>query len=190
MGERERRGLVVDVNDLEFLVELEFHAVVQFHIVATAVTVELDDRCSGAEDKPNVHGDGGEPAVVAGHDAETLKERLAVVKRGLAFLGVVGYNHVEVVKGNVFLGGGLHDADAPIDIGRITIAEVVRRGDGKVGTGVEGLMTDEHAVTEGFPGEVLRGRETAMMKEPTFGIDDIGFAIENSGELTLGTVPL
>ena len=74
MGERERRGLVVDVNDLEFLVELEFHAVVQFHIVASAVTVELDDRGSGAEDKPNVHGDGGEPAVVARHDAETLKE--------------------------------------------------------------------------------------------------------------------
>ena len=48
MGERERRGLVVDVNDLEFLVELEFHAVVQFHIVASAVTVELDDRGSGA----------------------------------------------------------------------------------------------------------------------------------------------
>ena len=109
---------------------------------------------------------------------------------GLAFLGVVGYNHVEVVKGNVFLGGGLHDADAPIDIGRVTIAKVVRRGYGKVGTGVEGLMTDEHAVTEGFPGEVLRGRETAMMKEPAFGIDDIGFAVEDSGELTPGTVPI
>ena len=27
-----------------------------------------------AEEEPNVHGDGGEPAVVAGHDAETLKE--------------------------------------------------------------------------------------------------------------------
>jgi hypothetical protein len=137
-----------------------------------------------------VHGDGGEPAVVAGHDAETLKERLAVVKRGLAFLGVVGYNHVEVVKGNVFLASGLHNADAPVDIGRITIAEVVRRGYGKVGTGVEGLMTDEHAVTEGFPGEVLRGRETAMMKEPTFGIDDIGIAVEDSGEVTLGTVTI
>ena len=97
MGERERRGLVVDVNDLELLVELKLHAVVQFHIVASAVTVELDDRGSGAEDKPNVHRDGGEPAVVAGHDAETLKERLAMVESGLTCLGVVGYNHVEVV---------------------------------------------------------------------------------------------
>ena len=109
---------------------------------------------------------------------------------GLAFLGIVGYNHVEVVKGNVFLGSGLHNADAPVDIGRITIAEVVRRGYGKVGTGVEGLMTDEHAVTEGFPGEVLRGRETAMVKEPAFGIDDIRFAIKDGGEVTLGTVTI
>ena len=112
------------------------------------------------------------------------------MESGLAFLGVVGNNHMEVVEGNVFFGGGLHDADAPIDIGRVTIAKVVRRGYGKVGTGVEGLMTDEHAVTEGFPGEVLRGRETAMVKEPAFGIDDIGFAVEDSGEVTLGTVPL
>ena len=113
-----------------------------------------------------------------------------MVEGGLAFLGVVGYNHVEVVKGNVFLGGGLHDADAPVDIGRVTIAEVVRCGNGEVSTGIESLMTDKHAVTERFPGEVLRGRETAMVKEPAFGIDDIGFAVEDSGELTLGTVPL
>ena len=133
-----------------------------------------------------MHGDGGEPAVVAGHDAETLKERLAVVKRGLAFLGVVGYNHVEVVKGNVFLGGGLHDADAPIDIGRITIAKVVRRGDGEVSTGVKGLMTDEHAVTEGFPVEVLRGRETAMVEEVSFGVYDVRVAIKDGGGITGG----
>ena len=144
----------------------------------------------GAEDEPYVHGDGRQPPVMAGHDAETLDEGLTVVEGSLTFLGIIGDNHVEVVKRDVFLGGGLHDADTPVDIGRVTVTEVVRCGDGKVGTGVEGLMTDEHAVTEGFPGEVLRGRETAMMKEPAFGIDDIRFAIKDGGEVTLGTVPL
>ena len=104
------------------------------------------------------------------------------MESGLAFLGVIGYDHVEVVKGNVFLGGGFHNADAPVDVGGITIAEVVRRGDGEVGTGVKGLMTDEHAVTKGFPGEVLRGRETAVAQEAAFGIDDIRVAVEDGRE--------
>ena len=113
-----------------------------------------------------------------------------MVKCGLTLLAIVGNNHVEVVEGNVFLGSGLHDADAPVDIGGVTIAEVVRRSDGEVSTGVKGLMTDEHAVTEGFPVEVLRGRETAMVEEVSFGVYDVRVAIKDGGEVTLGTVPL
>ena len=133
----------------------------------------------GAEDEPDVHGDGRQPAVMAGHDAEALEEGLTVVKGGLAFLGIIGDNHVEVVKRDVFLGGGLHDANTPVDIGRVTVTEVVRCGDGKVGTGVEGLMTDEHTVAEGFPGEMFWRSEAAMMKETTFGVDNIGVAIQH-----------
>ena len=113
-----------------------------------------------------------------------------MVKCGLTLLGIVGNNHVEVVKGNVFLGGSLHDADAPVDIGRVTIAEVVRCGNGEVSTGRESLMTDKHAVTERFPGEVLRRRETAMMKESAFGIDNIRITVEHGRFLTKGTVPI
>ncbi len=112
------------------------------------------------------------------------------MESGLAFLGVVGYDHVEVVKGDVFPSGGFHNADAPVDISGITIAEVVRRGDGEVGTGVKGLMTDEHAVTKGFPGEVLWGRETTMMKKVAFRVDDVRIAIKHGRQVTLGTVPL
>ena len=109
-----------------------------------------------------------------------------MVEGGLAFLGVVGYDHVEVMKGDIFLGGSLHDADAPVDIGGVTIAEVVRRSDGEVSTGVKGLMTDEHAVTEGFPVEVLRGRETAMVEEVSFGVYDVRVAIKDGGGITRG----
>ena len=113
-----------------------------------------------------------------------------MVKGGLAFLGVVGNNHVEVVEGNVFLGGGFHDADAPVDIGGITVTEIVRRGDGEVGTGVEGLVTDEHTLAEGFPGEVLWGRETAVVKKVAFRVDDVRISIKHSWFLTKGTVPI
>ena len=133
----------------------------------------------GAEDEPDVHGDGRQPAVMAGHDAETLKEGLTMVEGGLAFFGIIGDNHVEVVKRDVFLGSGLHDADTPVDIGRVTVAEVVGCGDGKVGTCVEGLMTDEHTVAEGFPGEMFWRSESAMMKKAAFGVDNIGVAIQH-----------
>ncbi len=132
---------------------------------------------NGSEDEPDVHGDGGKPAVVARHDSETLEERLAVVEGGLAFLGVVGHNHVEVVEWYILSGSGLHNADAPIDIGRVTVAEVVGRGDGEVGTGVEGLVADKHAVAEGLPSEMLWWSKTTVAEEMAFGIDDISVAI-------------
>ena len=109
-----------------------------------------------------------------------------MVEGGLAFLGVVGNNHMEVVEGNVFLGSGLHNADTPVDIGGVAITEVVGRGDGEIGTGVEGLMTDEHTVTEGFPGEVLRRRETTMVEEVSFGVYDVRVAIKDGGGITGG----
>ena len=105
----------------------------------------------GAEDEPDVHGDGGEPAVMTGHDTEALEERLSVVKGGLAFLGIVGNDHVEVVEGYVFPGGSLHDTDTPVNIGGITVAKVIGCGDGEVGAGIKSLMADKHALTEGLP---------------------------------------
>ena len=109
----------------------------------------------GTDDKPTVHEEGLEVAVVAVHDTITFEERLTVVEGGLAFLGVVDHHHVEIQKRNVLLGGSLHDADAPVDIGRIKVLLVVGCGDGEVGAGVKGLMADEHTLAEGLPCEVL-----------------------------------
>ena len=50
------------------------------------------------------------------HYPVTLLERLTVVERSLAFLGVVGYYHVEVLQGYFLLVCGLHDTDAPVYI--------------------------------------------------------------------------
>ena len=100
-----------------------------------------------------------------------------MVEGGLAFLGVVDHHHVEIQKRNVLLGGSLHDADAPVDIGRIMVLLVVGCGDGEVGTSIESLMAYEHAVAEGLPSELFRGSETTMAEEMAFGIDDISVAI-------------
>ena len=126
-----------------------------------------------------MHDDGGEPAVVTGHDTEAFEKGFTMVEGGLAFFGIVGNDHVEVVEGNVFLGGGFHDADAPVDVGRVAVTKVVGCGNGKVCTGVEGLMTNEHAVTERFPGKVFGGSETTVMQETAFTIDDVGIAVKN-----------
>ena len=120
---------------------------------------------------------------MATHDLETLYQRLTMMKCGLALLSVVGHDHVEVLQRNIFLGSSLHDTDAPIDIGRIAIALVVGRGDGEVGTSIESLMTDKHALAEGLPSEVLWRSKTTMVKETAFAIDDIRITVEHGREL-------
>ena len=69
--------------------------------------------------------------VVAYHHLIALFERFAVVEGGLALLGVVGYHHVKVLQRYTFLGGSLHNADAPVHIGRVAVAQVVGRGNGE-----------------------------------------------------------
>ena len=82
------------------------------------------------------------------HHPITLPERLAVVECCLTLFGIVDHHHVQVLQRHILLGSRLHDTDAPVNIGRIAILQVVGCGNGKVGTGIESLMTDEHAMTE------------------------------------------
>ena len=137
-----------------------------------------------------MHGDGGQPAVVMTHHLETLYQRLTVMERGLALLSVVGDDHVKVMQGDILLGSSLHDTDAPIDIGRVAVALVVGCGDGKVGTGIEGLMADKHTLTEGLPGEVLWGRQTTMVEETAFAIDDVCIAVKHGRQAVAGGIQL
>ena len=95
--------------------------------------------------------EGLEAAVMALHDMIALPKGVAVVERGLALFGVIGHHHLQVEQRHVFLGSSFHHPDAPVDISRIAVAQIVWGGDGEVGTGIEGLMADEHALTERFP---------------------------------------
>lgn len=100
----------------------------------------------------------------------------------MSLFGIVGYYHLQVQQGHILLGGGLHHADTPVNVGRIAVLHVVRCGDGEVGTGVEGLMTHQHALTERFPSEVLGRSQSAMAQEPAFAIYDVGIAIHDRWE--------
>ena len=81
----------------------------------------------------------------------------------MSLFGIVDHHHMQVQQRHVLLGSSLHDADAPVDVGRITVFLIVGRSDGEVGTGIESLMTDEHAVTERLPGKVFRRSETTVV---------------------------
>ena len=94
---------------------------------------------------------GLEAAIVMLHHMIALQKRLTMVERCLSFLSIAGHHHLQVEQRHVFLGCSFHHPDAPVDIGRITVTQIVWGGDGEVGTGIEGLMADEHALTERFP---------------------------------------
>jgi hypothetical protein len=51
-------------------------------------------------------------------------------------------------------------------------------------------MTDEHALAEGLPGEVVGRREATGTKEVARGVHNVRMAIKNGRQVTLGTVPL
>ena len=86
-----------------------------------------------------------------------------MVLRGEPAFEVVHDNHADILDA---LAGILHHADAPIDVGTIAIAEVVEVALGQVGTGIEGLMADQHAMSERTPRQSLtRGLQTAMAQE-------------------------
>ena len=107
-----------------------------------------------------MHDQGGDEAVVATHDIEALVERGLVVLGGGTFLGIVGYDHLGITEWQAHTLGFAHDADAPIDVGRVTVAGVVLCVLGNVGTGIEGLMAYQHTVTERFPREFCGGLQT------------------------------
>lgn len=93
-------------------------------------------------DEPSVHGRGLQQTVVGNHDAVALEEGGAVVLRGIAPVLEVGENGVRVDQGQLLSLGLLHDADAPVDIRRMTVLQVVLDGTGNIQPGIEGLVAD------------------------------------------------
>ena len=109
----------------------------------------------GSDDEPEVLGDGWQGAVVATHQAEALDERGTVVAGGHALLQIVGYGEGKMHEVVCLL----HDADAPVEVGRETECGVVLGAE--VAPGIEGLVADEHSLLETFPGQPFGRGETA-----------------------------
>ena len=116
---------------------------------------------------------------------EELQQRFPMMLSGLSLLCIVGNYHSQVQQGNTFLVGSLHHSDTPIDIGRITVLRIIGGSNGKVGTGIKCLMTDEHTLSERLPGKMFRRRQTAVTEETALTIHDIRITVEYSGKLRL-----
>ena len=114
-----------------------------------------------------------------------LPQRLTMMLCGLSFLRIVGYHHLQVQQGDTFLRCSLHHTYTPIDISRISILHIVRRGNREISTGIECLMTDEHTLSERLPGKMFRRRQTAVTEETALTIHDIRITVEYSGKLRL-----
>ena len=123
-----------------------------------------------------MEGQGARPAIVAGHDAETLFERSLVVARRHTFSEIVDEGKVGVVE-NLRL---FHNLNAPVEVGREAIAQVIRHHE--VASGKEGLVADEHPLAETFPCQYFGGREAAHAQEVAFMIYQLRFAIEHIGQ--------
>ena len=100
----------------------------------------------------------------------------------MSLLRIVDHYHVEVQKRHILLSSCFHHTDAPVDISRITILLIIGRSNSKVCAGIEGLMTDQHALTEGLPGEVFWGREASRMQEMALTINDVRITVKNGRE--------
>ena len=121
-------------------------------------------------------GDGLHRAVVAAHDAETLAKGGTVIARGHPFVQVVDEREAGVVEHRTLL----HHADAPVEVGGETVAEVV--GDGMVAAGEERLVADEHPLAEAAPRKVFGRFEAAHPQEMAFAVDDGGASVDDIGQ--------
>ena len=122
---------------------------------------------------------GAEPSVVLHHDAETLPERGVAVACGHAFRQVVDERQAGVVQRL----GLLHDADAPVEVGGVAVAQVV--GHHAVAPGEEGLVADQHALAEALPRQHVGGGKAAHAQEVAFAVHQFRLAIEHVGQLRL-----
>lgn len=78
------------------------------------------------------------------HDAHTFKERCTVMASGKPFRKIVREHLIGINNLESSLFGQLEESDAPVEICRIAIMKVIGHLTGKVGTDIEGLVTDKH----------------------------------------------
>ena len=79
----------------------------------------------------------------------------------------------------------LHDAYAPVDVGREAVAQVVRLGTGYVCAGVERLVAHQHAVTKRTPVEFVGRSKSAWMQHNPLFVDDVRVAVEHGRQFSV-----
>ena len=129
------------------------------------------------QDKPGVMRHGTQPAVVLYHDAEAFFQRVLLVACGKPFGQVVNKRQVRVVQHF----GLLHDADAPIKVRRVAIAQVV--GHHTVTAWKECLVAYQHPLAETLPRQYFGGGKAAHTQEMSFVVYQFRLAIEDIGQL-------
>ena len=95
-----------------------------------------------------MHDNGGSLSVVVAHHLITLFQGGSMVLSRIAALHEVGEDGVGVYQGQPHLFGSFHHPYAPVDICGMAILQVVVLLLCDVGTYVESLMADEHALFE------------------------------------------
>ena len=123
--------------------------------------------------------DGGWPTIVVHHDAKAFYERLAAVACCHALVEVVGQNEMSVHNPYTTTCGTADKTDAPVEVCRVMVAEVVGLLSRQVSADIERLVAYAHTVPEGVGRERFRWCETASAQEVAVGINHVCIAIKD-----------
>ena len=108
-----------------------------------------------------------------------------MVLGGVATFLKVGQHGISVDKRQAQAVCFFHDTDAPVDICRVAILQVIGKLACNIQTGIEGLMTDEHSLLEGTPGQFLWGTMGAQVQKASISIGNSCVAIDDGRPLAL-----
>ena len=105
---------------------------------------------------------------------------------GIASFLEVGHYCMRIDKGQLQASCFFHDADAPVDVSRMTVFQVVGKTLGYVQAGIESLMADQHALLERPPCQDFWRPMGTKMEEMALGICDGRVAIDDCRQGVLG----
>lgn len=94
-----------------------------------------------------------------------------------AFVQVVDKGKMRIVQVLTFF----HDTDAPVEIGREAIAEIVWFH--QVSAGEKSLMANQHAFLEAFPVKLLGSRQASHPQEMAFLVYNSSFSVNHVRKL-------
>ena len=127
--------------------------------------------------------EGLDVAIVGSHHMEALKERVAMMLRGVPTLLEVSHNGVDIHQRQAQTVSLFHDADAPINICRMAILQVIWEPTGNVKTGIESLMAHQHAFLERAPRQRLGRTMVTQVQETPLAVRCCRITINNGREL-------